>query len=87
MIKRNLGCFFWEFIVGYIRVALAACYDVGSCGGGETSERSTCRVGSRRKFCENTDRKIKVKGRHNTVVGSYFSWLPRETRPRANIAK
>ena len=55
MIKRTLGCFFWEFIVGYIRVALAACYDVGSCGGGETSERSTCRVGSRRKFRENAD--------------------------------
>ena len=42
--------FFFKFIVGYIRVALAACYDVGSCGGGETSEDPRVELGVGENF-------------------------------------
>ena len=41
---------FFKFIFGYVRVALAACYDVGSCGGGETSEDPRVELGVGENF-------------------------------------
>ena len=42
--------FFSKFIFGYVRVALAACYDVGSCGGGKTSEDPRVELGVGENF-------------------------------------
>ena len=48
--STNLLGFFLKFIFGYVRVALAACYDVGSCGGGETSEDPRVELGVGENF-------------------------------------